>query len=97
MSKPTTKGQDEFRTAITMTVIWVAALTLAVIFAALFAGLLLDRLLHTRPLFTILLILISVPVNMYLTFKVVQIATRRIPPTTQPENTQEVLDRDRLN
>ena len=38
MNQSGNKQQDEFRTAVTMTVVWVAGLTLVIIFAALFAG-----------------------------------------------------------
>jgi F0F1-type ATP synthase assembly protein I len=82
MSQPEGKKQDEFRTAVTMTVVWVAGLTLAVIFTALFAGIYLDRMLESKPLFTILLVVASIPVTIFLTFRVVKAASSRI--TTQP-------------
>jgi F0F1-type ATP synthase assembly protein I len=82
------KGQDEFRTAVTMTVVWVAGLTLVVIFLALFAGILLDKVLDSKPLFTILLMVASIPLTIYLTLRVVRSATNRIKPqenNKQPE------------
>jgi len=78
MSQSNGKGQDEFRAAVTTIVVWVAGLTLVVIFAALFAGILLDRVLNSKPLFTILLIVTSIPVTIYLTFRVVKAASSRI-------------------
>jgi F0F1-type ATP synthase assembly protein I len=89
MSQPNGKGQDEFRTAVTITVIWVAGLTLVVIFAALFAGLWLDRILNSKPIFTIVLILVSVPVTLFLTFRVVKSATARIEPAIKKDVTEE--------
>ena len=83
------KQQDEFRTAVTMTVVWVAGLTLIVIFVALFAGILLDKLLVSKPLFTILLTIASIPVTIYLTFRVVKLATNRIQPTAKREKLKE--------
>jgi len=72
-----------------MTVIWVAGLTLAVIFVALFAGIYLDKLLHTSPLLTILLTIASIPLTIYLTFRVVRTATRRIQPVVKKETPKE--------
>jgi len=89
MSKPNGKGQDEFRTAVTMTVVWVAGLTLFIIFAALLAGLRLDKILDSKPLFTIVLVLVSIPVTLFLRFRVVRTATARIQPAIKNEITEE--------
>ncbi len=93
MSRPEGRNQDEFRSAITMTVIWVAGLTLVVIFAALFAGIYLDKLLHTGALMTILLTVASIPLTIYLTFRVVKVATKNIQPAVKKEIPQEDPDR----
>ena len=74
------KDKDEFRTAVVTTVVWVAGLTLVVIFAALFLGIWLDRLLETKPAFTIILMIISIPVTLFLTLRVVRQATAKIKP-----------------
>ena len=89
MGQSNDKGQDEFRTAVTMTVVWVAGLTLVVIFAALFAGLWLDKILDSKPLFTIVLVLASIPVTLFLTFRVVRAATARIQPAIKKDVTEE--------
>ncbi|HEY5269480.1 MAG TPA: AtpZ/AtpI family protein [Anaerolineales bacterium] len=89
MSQSNDKGQDEFRTAVTMTVVWVAGLTLFIIFAALLAGLWLDKILNTKPLFTIVLVLVSIPVTLFLRFRVVRTATARIQPAIKNEITEE--------
>ena len=83
------KGQDEFRTAVTMTVMWVAGLTLVIIFGALRAGLWLDKLLNTKPILTIVFILASIPVTLFLTFRVVKTATARIQPVIKKDVTEE--------
>jgi F0F1-type ATP synthase assembly protein I len=75
MSQSNGKGQDEFRAAVTMTIVWVAGLTLVIIFAALLAGLWLDKILNSKPIFTIILILVSIPVTLFLTLRVVKAAT----------------------
>ncbi|MBE3040190.1 MAG: AtpZ/AtpI family protein [Chloroflexi bacterium] len=89
MGQSNDKGQDEFRTAVTMTVVWVGGLTLVVIFAALFAGLWLDKILDSKPLFTIVLVLVSIPVTLFLTFRVVRAATARIQPAIKKDVTEE--------
>ena len=89
MGQSNDKGQDEFRTAVTMTVVWVAGLTLVVIFAALFAGLWLDKILDSKPLFTIVLVLVSIPVTLFLRFRVVRAATARIQPAIKKDVTEE--------
>jgi F0F1-type ATP synthase assembly protein I len=89
MSQSNNKGQDEFRTAVTMTVVWVAGLTLVIIFAALWAGLWLDKTLDSKPLFTIVLMLVSIPVTLFLTFCVVRTATTRIQPAIKKDLTEE--------
>ena len=89
MSKSNRKGQDEFRAAVTMTVVWVAGLTLFIIFAALFAGLWLDKILNSKPLFTIVLVLISIPVTLFLTVRIVRTTSARIQPVIKKEITEE--------
>ena len=89
MSLPAGKGQDEFKTAVTMTVVWVAGLTLVIIFAALLAGLWLDKILSSKPILTIVLVLVSIPVTLFLTFRVVRTATARIQPVIRKEVTEE--------
>jgi|GEM_PF-3052101 len=48
----------------------VAVLTLLVIVGALFGGVYLDRLLSTKPLFTVLLLLASFPALLYIIYRV---------------------------
>jgi F0F1-type ATP synthase assembly protein I len=89
MSRSDGKAQDEFKTAVTLTVVWVAGLTLVIIFAALLAGLWLDKILASKPVFTIVLVLISIPVTLFLTFRVVRAATARIQPVKKEDVTEE--------
>ena len=89
MSQSDGKGQDEFRTAVTMTVVWVAGLTLGIIFLALLAGLWLDKILASKPVFTIVLLLISIPVTLFLTFRVVRSATARMQMAAKNKDTEE--------
>ena len=89
MNQPGNKQQDEFRAAVIMTVIWVAGLTLIIIFIALFAGILLDRLLNSKPLFTIALTIASIPITIISTFRVVKAASSRIKPTPKKGYSEE--------
>ena len=49
----------------------VGCLTLVIILVALVAGLWLDNQFQTRPLFTIILIIVSMPITIFLMFRVV--------------------------
>ncbi|MGZ3937071.1 MAG: AtpZ/AtpI family protein [Flavisolibacter sp.] len=89
MNQPKGKDQDEFKTAVTMTVVWVAGLTLVIIFAALLAGLWLDKILNSKPWLTITFILISIPVTLFLTIRVVRAATARITPVNKIKVSEE--------
>lgn len=63
----------------------VGCLTIVLIGVALLAGIWLDNLLDTRPLFIVGLLLASVPVTLIAMFWVVRQATSRI----KPDNTQQ--------
>ena len=89
MNQPDRKQQDEFRAAVTMTVVWVAGLTLIIIFVSLFAGILLDRFLNSKPIFTIVLTIASIPLTIFATFRVVKAASSRIQPAKKKENPEE--------
>ena len=89
MNGPGKQGQNEFRNAVTMTVVWVAGLTLVVIFLALFAGILLDKALNTKPLLTIIFVIASIPLTILLTLRVVKSATSRIQPKNNKGKSEE--------
>jgi F0F1-type ATP synthase assembly protein I len=101
MSQPENQKKNNFQYAMNMTMASIAGqvgcLTLAVIFAALFVGLWLDRYFGTKPLFTVVILLGSVPVTLFLMFRLVKAATDRIKPTQKDSliNThQEEVNRD---
>jgi F0F1-type ATP synthase assembly protein I len=83
MNQSGRKQQDEFRAAVTMTVVLVAVFTLGIIFVALFAGILLDKFLNTKPLFTVILTVASIPLTIFATFRVVKAASSRIQPVEE--------------
>ncbi len=58
----------------------VGFITLCIVLASLFGGLWLDKRIDTRPLFTVVLMLTSVPVTIVMMFWIVRNATARIRP-----------------
>jgi ABC-type transport system involved in cytochrome c biogenesis permease subunit len=92
MKQPGTNNQNAFKSAVTITVAGVAIITFVVIFLALFAGLWLDKLMSTRPLFTIGLVIISIPVTIVLMLRLVKTATDRLKPA-QPKPSAEEPNR----
>jgi ABC-type transport system involved in cytochrome c biogenesis permease subunit len=99
MSEPENEGKDRLQYALNLTLASIAGqvgcLTLVIIFVALFAGLWLDRYFDTRPIFTIILLLSSVPVTLFLMFRLVKAATNRIKPLR--ENTKIPTDEEDSN
>ena len=58
----------------------VGCITVVIVFGALFAGIWVDRLVGTRPLFTVGLLLGSVPVTIFIMFWLVKSAVAKIQP-----------------
>lgn len=56
----------------------VGLVTIGIIIAALFGGLFLDKYFDTRPFFTLILMIASMPVTLYVMFRVVQGASKKI-------------------
>lgn len=76
------RQQYTFNLAMAAVASQVGCLTLIIVFGALIAGLWLDRTFETKPLFTILFMLGSMPVTLYVMYKVVTTATNRMKPVT---------------
>jgi F0F1-type ATP synthase assembly protein I len=80
--KESQKNENRTQYALNLTVIGifgqVGFLTLVIIFVALFGGLWLDNQFGTKPLFTIFLLIISMPISLVLMYRVVMWATRRV-------------------
>jgi MFS-type transporter involved in bile tolerance (Atg22 family) len=62
----------------------VGCLTVIVLLAALVGGLWLDTRFNTRPLFTLIFVLGSVPITVYLLFRIVLSGMSRLQQATQP-------------
>lgn len=69
----------------------VGCVTVLIVFGAMFAGIWLDRWLHTRPLFTVGLLLGSVPVTIFVMYWLVKLAVSKIQPAvpTQKQTKEE--------
>lgn len=101
MSNPDDQSKDRLQHAYNLTLAsvtgLVGCLTLVIVIAALIFGLWLDRYLGTKPLFTLILIIGSVPVTLVVMFTVVNSATKRIktePPNKKVEINVEEQNRD---
>jgi F0F1-type ATP synthase assembly protein I len=101
MSNPDDQNKDRLQHAYNLTLASVAGqvgcLTLVIIIGALFIGLWLDNTLDTKPLFTLILMIASVPVTLVLMFKIVTTATKHMKPDQPPqpvEKSEEVQNRD---
>ena len=92
MSKTKKQDNNDLQQAYTLTLASIAGqvglLTLGIIFLALFAGLWLDSLMDSKPMFTIILLIASVPATVFIMFRVVRMATNRIKPVETLEEEQ---------
>ena len=80
------QGNKLFGSALIRVALGVGCLTIVIIFASLLLGLWLDRTFDTLPLFTILLLVGSMPLSWIGVFKVVNRAKKQFPPTlSQPD------------
>jgi ABC-type transport system involved in cytochrome c biogenesis permease subunit len=89
MNRPGDNNQTEFKSAVTITVVGVAVVTFVVIFIALFAGLWLDKIFSSRPIFTVSLVILSIPATIVLMLQLVKLATSRIKPTAKKSSEEE--------
>ncbi len=76
----------------------VGCATLIIVFAALFIGIGLDKLLGTKPVLTLILTLGSAPLSLFITYRLamraVQSANPKPPADAQPKPTEEEEKRD---
>ena len=74
----------------------VGCLTLLIVIVAVFGGIWLDRLLDTKPLFTIILVLGSAPLSLALTFYLAMRAVKNVqsPPSSGGKTPNEKEDED---
>lgn len=73
----------------------IGLLTLGLVVVAIFGGLWLDRAFSTKPLFTVILILGSFPVSLYVIYRVALGAMRGITPAAPTPRRKEEMRSDR--
>lgn len=74
----------------------VGCATLMIVFLALFVGIGLDKLLGTKPVFTIILILGSAPLSLFLTFKLAMRAVKStVPQEPDAKQTKPVEEEEK--
>jgi len=94
MSQPENRSNNRFNTILATVVGQVGCLTPIILLSALFMGLWLDRQFETKPLFTILFIIGSAPVSVFVLYRIVQSATAKIKTENQVENSEEEAKRE---
>lgn len=96
MSQPTNQNNNAFNMTLSTVVGQVGCLTPIILIGALFAGLWLDKVLETRPLFTIIFIVVSAPVAVLVLVFIVRKATNRLKPvsTNEAKSLEEEVNRE---
>jgi F0F1-type ATP synthase assembly protein I len=94
MSQPENRSNDRFNTILAAVVGQVGCLTPLIIISALFVGLWLDRQFNTKPLFTIVFIVGSAPVSVFVLYRIVRVATAKLKSDNQDKNIEEEVNRD---
>ena len=94
MSQPEKRSNNRFNTILATVVGQVGCLTPLILLGALFAGLWLDRQFDTKPLFTILFIVGSAPVSVFVLYRIVRMATAKLKTNDQDKNTEEEANRE---
>ena len=70
----------------------VGCLTTIIVIAALFGGLWLDNYFHTKPLFTVGLIVVSVPVTSLMMFWIIRSASSKFAKVNKPDSNPQVKE-----
>jgi F0F1-type ATP synthase assembly protein I len=94
MSQPETRSNNRFNTILATVVGQVGCLTPVILLGALFAGLWLDRQFETKPLFTILFIVGSAPISIFVLYRIVRTATAKLKTDNQVKNYEEEANRE---
>jgi F0F1-type ATP synthase assembly protein I len=94
MSQPENRSNNRFNTILATVVGQVGCLTPLILLGALFAGLWLDRQFDTKPLFTILFIVGSAPVSVFVLYRIVRMATAKLKTDNQDKKTEEEANRE---
>lgn len=88
------RQQRAFAVALASTVSQVGCVTVVIILGALVAGLWLDKTLDTRPLFTLLLLLASIPVSLFALVRIALSAVAQLTPPPSKESEGEFSEEE---
>ena len=94
MSQPENRSNTRFNTVLATVVGQVGCLTPVILLGALFAGLWLDRQFETKPLFTIIFIIGSAPISVFVLYRIVRTATAKLKTDNQDKNSEEEVNRE---
>jgi len=86
-------NQSMFSWTLALVVGQVGCLTIIIIFAALFLGIWLDNMFDTKPIFTVGLIIASIPITLVAMLLVVRTGTSRL--TNEDQRTNQITDEER--
>lgn len=89
-----TKDNQTYNMTLAVVIGQVGCFTPIIIIGALFVGLWLDRTFDTKPIFTIVFILASMPLSLYVLFRIVRAATARLKKTNANQPVQEETNRE---
>jgi F0F1-type ATP synthase assembly protein I len=87
------RQQVVFGVVLATTVAQVGCVTIVVILGALFLGLALDNQFNTRPLFTLVSVLASIPLSLFVLVRVALSATQQLTPSASKEADEEPSDK----
>jgi len=94
MSQPEDRSHNRFNIVLATVVGQVGCLTPLILLGALFLGLWLDRQFETKPLFTILFIVGSAPVSVFVLYRIVRAATARLKTEIKDKHSEEEANRE---
>jgi F0F1-type ATP synthase assembly protein I len=94
MSQPEDRSHNRFNIVLATVAGQVGCLTPLILLGALFVGLWLDRQFETKPFFTILFIVGSAPVSVFVLYRIVRAATARLKTETKNKHSQEEANRE---
>jgi F0F1-type ATP synthase assembly protein I len=83
-----------FGVVLATTVAQVGCVTVIVILGFLALGLALDNWLGTRPLFTLVLVLVSIPLSLYLLVRVALSSTQQLAPPVSRQTEEELSSQE---
>jgi F0F1-type ATP synthase assembly protein I len=92
--QPTNRKQYVFNLTLTVVAGLVGLITLVIILAAVFGGLWLDNHFGTKPLYTLILVIVSMPITLVLMVVIVKNITRKIAGNYPVKNTKDTYQKE---